>query len=45
MMDELRAGGVDVMFDIYNECLGVSVITVILPSWYQGMSPADMKNR
>ena len=43
MMDELRAGGVDVMFDIYNECLGVSVITVILPSWYQGMSPADKK--
>lgn len=37
-MDSLRAQGVDVMFDIYNECLGVSVITVILPSWYQGMS-------
>ncbi len=34
----LRAEGVDVMFDIYNECLGVSVITVILPAWYQGMT-------
>ena len=34
----LRKEGVDVMFDIYNECLGVSVITVILPAWYQGMS-------
>ena len=43
MMNELRAGGVDVMFDIYNECVGVSVITVILPAWYQGMSPADRK--
>ena len=38
MMDQMRAEGVDVMFDIYNECLGVSVITVILPAWYQGMS-------
>ena len=31
------------MFDIYNECLGVSVITVILPSWYQGMSAEEKK--
>lgn len=38
IFDRLRAEGVDVMFDIYNECLGVSVITVILPAWYQGMT-------
>ena len=38
IFDSLRADGVDVMFDIYNECLGVSVITVILPPWYQGMN-------
>lgn len=44
MMDQLRAEGVDVMFDIYNECLGVSVITVILPAWYQGMTPEQKKN-
>lgn len=43
MMEQLRAEGVDVMFDIYNECLGVSVITVILPGWYQGMSAAEKK--
>ena len=43
MMDKMRAEGVDVMFDIYNECLGVSVITVILPAWYQGMSPEERK--
>ena len=43
MMDQLRAEGVDVMFDIYNECLGVSVITVILPAWYQGMSAEEKK--
>ena len=44
MMDQMRAEGVDVMFDIYNECLGVSVITVILPAWYQGMTPEEKKN-
>ena len=38
IFDGLRAEGVDVMYDIYNECLGVSVITVILPVWYQSMS-------
>ena len=38
IFEKLRADGVDVMFDIYNECLGVSVITVILPAWYQGMN-------
>lgn len=37
----MRAEGVDVMYDIYNECLGVSVITVILPAWYQGMTEAQ----
>ena len=41
IFDRLRAEGVDVMFDIYNECLGVSVITVILPAWYQGMSEKE----
>lgn len=43
MMEQMRAEGVDVMFDIYNESLGVSVITVILPAWYQGMSPEERK--
>lgn len=44
MFDKLRADGVDVMFDIYNECLGVSVITVILPAWYQGMTEKQRSN-
>jgi len=43
MMNQLRAEGVDVMFDIYNECLGVSVITVILPAWYQGLTAEEKK--
>ena len=43
MINDLRAGGVDVMFDIYDETLGVSVITVILPDWYRSMSPDEKK--
>ena len=35
---KLREEGVDLMFDIYNETLGTSVISVILPAWYQGMN-------
>lgn len=43
IVDRLRAEGVDMMFDIYNETLGVSVITVVLPAWYQAMSEAERK--
>ena len=31
------------MFDIYNETLGVSVIPVILPAWYQSMTAEQKK--
>lgn len=41
IINKLRNEGVDAKFDIYDECLGVSVITVILPSWYQGMSQEE----
>ena len=43
IVERLRAQGVDMMFDIYNETLGVSVITVVLPAWYQAMTPAERK--
>ena len=43
IIEKLRADGVDAWFDIYNECMGVSVITVILPAWYQGMSEEERK--
>ncbi len=43
IINRLRDQGVDVMFDIYNETLGVSVITVILPAWYQAMTPEERK--
>lgn len=41
IVDRLREQGVDMMYDIYNETLGVSVITVILPAWYQSMTAAE----
>lgn len=43
IIKQLRDQGVDAMFDIYNECLGVSVITVVLPNWYQGLSMEERK--
>ena len=42
-VEDLRTQGVDMMFDIYNEKLGVSVITVILPAWYQAMTAQERK--
>lgn len=45
IIDKLRASGVDAMFDIYNECLGVTVITVFLPAWYQGLSLEEKKKK
>lgn len=41
IVNRLRKSGVDAMFDIYNELKGVSVITVVLPAWYQGMSETE----
>lgn len=45
IFEQLRADGVDLMFDIYNECLGTSVISVILPAWYQGMTEKQRKGK
>lgn len=42
IIHKLGEEGVDVGFDIYHELMGVSVITVILPTWYQAM---DLKER
>ncbi len=41
IMDKLRDEGVDAMWDIYDHDMGVSVITVVLPPWYMGMSKED----
>ena len=40
----LKDKGVDIGFDIYSELLGVSVITVVLPAWYQALSPAQKRH-
>ena len=40
----MRENGVDAQFDIYSELLGVSVITVVMPTWYQALS-AEEKRR
>lgn len=37
MLADMRTEGIDAMFDIYNETLGVSVITVVMPTWYQAL--------
>lgn len=43
IMHKLRQQGVDAMFDIYHEIMGVSTITVILPPWFQSMSLSERK--
>ena len=43
ILERMRNNGVDAMFDIYAEELGVSVISVIMPTWYQALSTADKR--
>ncbi len=43
IVEKLRRQGIDMMYDIYNETMGVSVITVILPAWYQAMTSEEKK--
>ena len=40
---KMREAGVDAKFDIYDELLGVSVITVIMPAWYAELSARDKR--
>ena len=44
ILHDLRDKGVDIGFDIYSELLGVSVITVVLPAWYQALSSAKKRH-
>ena len=43
LIDRARADGVDVQYDLYAMTFGVSVITVVLPSWY--LSLPESKKR
>ena len=42
-IERMRKNGVDAMFDIYAELLGVSVITAIMPVWYQALTPVQKR--
>lgn len=44
IIHRLKKEGVDVGFDIYSELLGVSVITVVLPAWYQALTPKQKRH-
>lgn len=39
----MREEGIDARYDIYHELLGVSVITVVMPAWYQALSPQEKR--
>jgi N-acyl-D-amino-acid deacylase len=43
IIERMRKNGVDAMFDIFSELLGVSVITVVMPTWYQALSAAQKR--
>lgn len=38
IIEKMREEGIDAKFDIYHETLGVSIITVVMPPWYQALS-------
>ena len=44
ILHDLKNKGVDIGFDIYSELLGVSVITVVLPAWYQALSVDEKRH-
>lgn len=44
ILHSLKDKGIDIGFDIYSELLGVSVITVVLPAWYQALSSEQKHN-
>lgn len=43
ILDRMRSEGIDAQFDIYNELLGVSVITVVMPAWYQALNHREKR--
>lgn len=44
LIDKARSEGVDIAFDMYSMTFGVSVITVVLPSWYLSLPEQKRKN-
>ncbi len=43
ILDDLREQGIDAWFDIYNETMGVSTMTVFLPTWFQELTPEERR--
>lgn len=39
LIDKVRAGGCDFSYDLFPMTFGVSVITIVLPSWYLSLPP------
>ena len=44
LIDKARTEGLDFSYDMYAMTFGVSVITVILPSWYLSLPPEKQKS-
>lgn len=44
IIHDLKNKGIDAGFDIYSELMGVSVITVVLPAWYQALDPKQKRH-
>ncbi len=44
-LHNIRKNGVDAMFDLYAQECGVTVITIIMPVWFQAMSVEDKKKK
>lgn len=45
LFEQMKKEGIDVMFDVYAETLGVSVITVIAPAWWLAMTAEQKKKK
>ena len=43
ILDRMKAEGIDAQFDIYHETVGVSVLTVFIPNWFQELSKEDKR--
>lgn len=44
VFEEMRAEGVDIMFNIFDVSYGVSVISMMLPGWYQALDQEEKDN-
>lgn len=44
LIDAARGRGADIAYDLYSMTFGVSVVTVVLPSWYLSLSPEKKRS-